>query len=561
MSVRFLEWVVLLSGAMVAENPSATAQTTWRANLTWNGAQAAGGGQFGTISADGGTIVFVTDSPDIVLNDTNGCVDVFVREIWTGLTERVSVDSFGAEDNTGWCGSNSISADGRFVAFMSSMTNLVANDTNGCRDVFVHDRVTGTTELVSVDSKGVIGNGSSGDNAISADGRFVAFDSFATNLVANDANGCADVFVHDRVTGVTERVSVDSIGVQGDGSSGVPSISSDGRFVALDSSATNFVANDANGCEDIFVHDRVTGLTECVSVDSLGVPGNAWSTGPSISGDGMSVAFTSDATNLVANDVNNNYDVFVRSRSSGITTCVSVDSSGAQGNGVSWTTVPGAISSDGTTVAFISSATNLVLNDTNGSDDAFVHKLTGGKTYLASVGPSGVQSDGPSTDARISGNGLFAVFTSQATNLVENDTNLTFDVFVSGTYPPANWSNFGAGFPGTNGVASFTSQANPVIGTSLTVDVGNSLGDYTVGALFIGFEQAALHSTWGGDLLVEPVITQLIGLTPWGASLLGEIPNDESLCGCVLELQAIEADPGASKGVSFTPGLELVLGH
>src|SRR5438094_669752 len=180
-------------------------------------------------------------------------------------TERVSVASGGTEGN-GASLSSALSADGRFVAFVSAATDLVAADTNGVSDVFVHDRQTGMTARVSVASGGTQANGVSCSPALSADGRLVAFQSDATNLVVGDTNGKTDVFVHDRQTGTTERVSVASGGgTQGTGNSGgffaFPALSADGRLVAFQSDATNLVAGDTNGATDLFVHDRQNGTT------------------------------------------------------------------------------------------------------------------------------------------------------------------------------------------------------------------------------------------------------------------------------------------------------------
>src|SRR5439155_1754636 len=204
-----------------------------------------------------------------------------------------------------------LSADGRFVAFVSFATNLVAGDTNGATDVFVHDRQTGTTERVSVASDGTQGNAASAGAALSADGRFVAFHSYATNLVAGDTNGATDVFVHDRQTGTTERVSVSSGGTEGNGFSAAPALSADGRFVAFHNTATNLVAGDTNGKTDVFVHDRQTGTTERTSVASDATQGNGPSAGAALSADVGLVAFHGTATNLVAGDANGAYDVFV----------------------------------------------------------------------------------------------------------------------------------------------------------------------------------------------------------------------------------------------------------
>ncbi len=225
-------------------------------------------------------------------------------------TWRVSADSSGVDGNGGSY-EPSISGDGRFVAFWSPATNLVPGDTNSKEDVFVHDRQSGTTTRVSVDSLGVQGNGASLFPSISGDGRFVAFQSRATNLVPGDTNGWSDVFVHDRQTGTTTRVSVDSSGVQGNLDSSFPSISGDGRFVAFYSFANNLVSGDTNGRADVLVHDRQSGTTTRVSIDSSGIQGKSLSEHPSISGDGRFVAFESAATNLVPGDTNAKRDVFV----------------------------------------------------------------------------------------------------------------------------------------------------------------------------------------------------------------------------------------------------------
>src|SRR5207245_10374128 len=165
---------------------------------------------------------------------------------------------------------------------------------------FAHDGRRGGTERRNVAPDGTQGSGVSVSGSISADGRFVAFTSAAGNLVAGDTNGVEDIFVHDRQTGVTERVSVASDGTQGSDGSVAGSISADGRFVAFTSTAGNLVAGDTNGVEDIFVHDRQTGATERVSVDSTGAQGNGGATSSSTSADGRFVAFPSAAANLLA---------------------------------------------------------------------------------------------------------------------------------------------------------------------------------------------------------------------------------------------------------------------
>ncbi len=343
------------------------------------------------ISADGRFVAFTSAASNLAAGDTNNicdndldgvfnesCADIFLRDRQMGVTERISVDSFGTGANRESF-SPVISGDGRFVAFYSIASNLVAGDTNDTWDVFVRDRQNGTTQRVSVDSAGNQGNGFSFLPAISGDGRIVTFESVASNLVPGDnnnscdndgnnvfADNCDDIIVHDRQTGVTTRVSVSSGGGQGNSFSANPALSADGRFVAYWSPASNLVAADTNAVADVFVHDRQLGTTERVSVNSSGVEGNDDSGGccqtVSLSADGRFVAFHSLASNLVPGDFNNSLDDFVRDRASGLIARVSQDSAGNQGNNHSSSPV---LSADGRVVAFDSAASNLVPGDTN----------------------------------------------------------------------------------------------------------------------------------------------------------------------------------------------------
>ena len=299
-----------------------------------------------------------------------------------GDTTRVSVDSSGAQANN-YSRFPAISADGRYVAFESEASNLVAGDTNGTGDVFVHDRQTGATTRVSVDSSGVEANGSSEASAISGDGRYVAFSSYASNLVDGDTNGMVDIFVHDRQTGATTRVSVDSGGAQANDNSSSfhVAISWDGRYVAFQSDASNLVAGDTNGTGDVFVHDRQTGLTTRVSVASGGTEANASSSGPDLSDDGRYVAFSSSATNLVSGDTNSKADVFVHDLQTGATTRVSVDSTGVEANMGGGSA---EISGDGRYVMFSSDSYNLVAEDEVFDGQVYLHDRQTGQTILAS---------------------------------------------------------------------------------------------------------------------------------------------------------------------------------
>ena len=399
-----------------------------------------------SLSADGRYVAFESDAANLVANDTNGVRDIFVHDRGTGKTTRVSVDSARQQGSSSSFNA-SLSADGRCVAFESDAANLVANDSNGVRDIFVHDRVTGWTSRVSVDSAGMQGNSRSMNPSFSADGRCVAFESDAANLVASDTNGVRDVFIHDRGTGKTTRVSVDSAGKQGNMQSAWPSLSVDGRFVAFESHATNLVTNDTNGVRDVFIHDRVTGKTTRVSIDSTGWQGNSDSYCASISADGQYVAFESYATNLVVSDTNGVKDIFVHDRVTGKTTRMSIDSAGKQGNKTS--TWP-SLSADGRYVGFESNATNLVAEDTNNGDDVFVHDRATGKTSRVSLDSSGRQGNKQSTRPSLSPDGRLVAFHSSANNLVPNDLNGVQDIFVHDGIPSPTLTPTGPPRTGTS---------------------------------------------------------------------------------------------------------------
>jgi Tol biopolymer transport system component len=362
-------------------------------------------------------------------------------DIFIGSTDRVSVASDGTQGNGNsgyfdpgnYVSNHSISADGRYVAFESLATNLVIGDTNASADIFVHDWVTGETNRVSVASDGTQANNHSFFPSLSDDGRYVAFNSFASNLITGDTNGWGDIFVHDRLTGETTIASVASEGAQANNNTDYLAISGNGRYVVFQSYASNLVEGDTNGTSDFFVHDRVTSLTTRISVASDGTQANGASNlWPSVSDDGRYIAFISEASNLVVGD--NNYycdtdhdgiyndncpDIFVHDQITGETWRVSVSSDGTEGNGWSW--FP-SISADGHYVAFSSNSSNLVAGDTNNfcdwnydgilenCFDGFVHDLVTGQTTRISVSSSGTQSNGASGDVSISANGNYVFF-------------------------------------------------------------------------------------------------------------------------------------------------------
>jgi Tol biopolymer transport system component len=444
---RFCSMLLLLALILTsAGSVHAMPGNTIRVSVASDGTQSNHDSYNPSISADGRFVAFESEATNLVSGDTNNFRDIFVHDRQTGQTTRVSVASDGTQSNQ-HSYNPSISADGRYVAFESEATNLVSGDTNNHQDIFVHDRQTGQTTRVSVASDGTQANDYSYNPSISADGRYVAFISYASNLVGGDTEpptqpsttslpnnpaskvtgGVSQVFVHDRQTGATTLVSVAIDGSEGNDHSEEVSISADGRYVAFASSATNLVSGDTNKHPDIFVRDLQTNQTTRVSVASDGTQANNFSFNPSISADGRYVAFTSWANNLVSGDTNGGRDIFVHDRQTGATTRVSVATGGGQAAADSQRP---SISADGRYVAFESDASNLVSGDTNNHPDIFVHDRQTGVTMQVSVASDGTQTYAFSSDPSISADGRYVAFGSEADNLVSGDTNGRFDIFV-----------------------------------------------------------------------------------------------------------------------------------
>jgi hypothetical protein len=426
--------LLLVGLALPSADVSAVGETT-RISVDSKGKEATGiarnGSTHPTISTDNRYVSFQSDATNLVAGDTNAFMDIFVRDRQTRKIIRVSVASDGTQADAGsrqsW-----LSGDGRFVAFNSSGTKLVADDTNAASDIFIHNLKTKTTSRVSVASDGTQGDKGSSKPSLSADGRIVSFISTATNLVTGDTNNVEDIFVRDIKTNTTTRVSVSSDGKQSNGTSFKQALSADGRFVAFQSSASNLVKGDTNERDDIFVHDRETKETTRVSVATDGTQANNGGWHPAISADGRFVAYWSASSNLVAGDTNFFEDVFVYDRETKETTRVSVASDGTEGNAESATP---SISADGRYVGFKSWASTLSAIDDNGVDDVFVHDRLTKTTTLVSValdgtsgtGTGGKQGNGINTngsrDAIISADGRYMAFKSLVSDLVPNDKN------------------------------------------------------------------------------------------------------------------------------------------
>ena len=445
-----------------------------------------------SLTPDGRFIVFESVASNLVTGDTNGAADVFVRDMLEESVRLVSANYAGSGAGGAASGDAAITPDARYVAFCSAADNLVADDSNGLGDVFVRDRQTGVTTLISCGAQG--GGGRSEAPAISADGRFVAFLSTATNLVAGVTNREPGVYLHDRVTGTTHWVSRDvpavvlsALGspIAGAPTCFPPALSADGRWMAfkvtaasgsgsrrgclilrfdsqsealelvtsaadlgfsgfLDEPSLAMTANGrfiAYGTElstlaprSVFRWDGDTGLTLPVSLNLAGVLSTSGdSCGPALTPDGRHVAFLSAATNLVTNVVAGGWQVYVRDLVAGTTRLVTADE---RGDGVDYAVmVPPTISADGCLVAFDGVADSFVAGDENRSWDVFVRDLLLERTQLISqeqTDTAFVTANGWSSAAGncVSADGRFVVFTSFASDLVAGDTNGCRDVFV-----------------------------------------------------------------------------------------------------------------------------------
>jgi Tol biopolymer transport system component len=380
-------------------------------------------------------VAFSSDATDITRGIPRGSTEIYAYDRRTGKTRLVSSDSNGDPGN-GVSDGADVSADGRFVAFDSNARNLVAGDTNRTWDVFVHDMRTGATRRVSVSSSGHEGDRFSGYPSISADGRYVAFTSRATNLVRAKPRTGSNVFVHDATTGKTTQVNVTPNGRPAGGSTDSPSISSSGRYVAFDATSSHLV-RVGNGIPSVYVRDLVARKTVLVSVSSSGRSGNNPSFDAAISGDGRHVAFTSRATNLVKRDTNRKRDVFVRDMRRRATKRVSLTAAGRQANGGSQRP---SISKHGGFVAYESRSANLVRGREAGRH-YFLYSGRGGPlTREADVNAAGRPANrgarhhfvGTDPAPSISPDGRFVVFFTDAANLAPAATGRRLDVYLRG---------------------------------------------------------------------------------------------------------------------------------
>ncbi len=380
------------------------------------------------VTADGRYVVFTSHATNLVNDDTNGVRDVFVRDRWSGTTSRVSVDVDGGNGD-GPSFDASISADGRYVVFTSAATDLVDGDRNWHFDIFVRDLWRGVTSRASVTPAGGDAGDDSAGGSISADGRHVAFVTWARMLAPGDTDwGPRDVIVRDMQLGENVLASISLDGGNPDEACWEAAIAGNGRHVAFVSSANNIVPGDGNTWMDAFVRDLDASESIRISVNSSGGDADNRNRHPRLSDDGRFVAFRSHASNLVAGDTNDLADIFVRDLTTGLTTRKNLSSAGEQAaDGGSW--FPD-ISGDGRYVVFLTDASNL-FDDPNIWGDVVAHDRVTGLTSQLSVSVTGDQVDGWSNNPSVSFDGRYVVFESIATDMVPGDGNQAWDVFIA----------------------------------------------------------------------------------------------------------------------------------
>lgn len=433
---------------------ASAASINTRVSVDNNGSQANRDSQFSSISEDGRYVSFKSDATNLVAGDTNNFSDIFVRDMVTNVTTRVSVSSEGAQAN-GLSTEPEISNDGRYVVFTSNASNLVANpDNNGTHDVFLHDRIEKTTELISVTPTGTAGLAHSTKGDVSKNGRYIVFKSFANNLVPGDTV-TPDIFIRDRELENTKKITAAPDGQLSNDDSNNAVVNCDGTVVAFSSRASNLSPNDVNAKFDVFyinlagdkkLHNITSGANEASVVES-------------ISCDGNSISFISYANNIIANDSNNRSDIFVHDIPNSATERVSVASNGAQGISDSYNS---SISNDGRYITFGSNSDNFGIQSVNGMSNVYKHDRRTRITVQISVSTIYRYTFRNSTDADISGDGRHITFTSWDNSLIVGDTNEKADIFVNRPLDTAT--------PVVTGVPDRTTNTNGWYNKDVTID-------------------------------------------------------------------------------------------
>jgi len=579
MIARSLLLPLLLAALVVRPAVAQTGGVTRLVSFATNGDQANSTCDRPSMSADGRYIAFDGHATTLVNGDTNGVVDVFVRDVLLETTVRVSVDSAGAQGN-GTSESPVISGDGRYVAFLSHATNLVPQDTNGVDDVFVHDLLSGITERVSVSSSGVQQNlGFVGEQlGISHDGSRIVFSSEATNLTFVPVASHRDVYLRDRSTLTTQLVSFRPPIIASDGVCHRATLSADGNVVAFQSHATNLVLGDTNQDTDIFVFDLGSNTIERVSLGDQGQQGFSHAVESSLSADGSLVAFDSLANNLFPGDGNGVSDVFVFDRALGTSRLASFALGGGAANGISSTPV---LNATGSHVMFRTKATDVYVGDVNSTTtDLVLRDLATDEIEHLTVSTDGRSANVNCRGGDLSADATLVCFSHRdRRHLVYGDLNTDEDIFLrdrTATWPqpycPEGENSLGCA---TALTVSGTPSASA--GTGFTVSANGILNGQTV-VLFYSLTGADDRVFYAGTLCIEqPFLLGPIassgGGGPPGTNCLGNVQFDLNAfgsqnpgagwtVGTSVWIQAIHRDPGfhPSRGAVLTNAVVFAMG-
>ncbi|MGW6707977.1 hypothetical protein ACWGDE_24225 [Streptomyces sp. NPDC054956] len=428
-ALAFVAVAAVPAPAAVGHPGHATTDETLLVSVGVGGQPANGPSERGSISGNGRLVVFASHASNLVRGDHNDCSDVFLRDLYRGVTTRVNQGVRG-EESDGCTGIDPIiSANGRYVVYAADSTNLVADSTNGKSHIFRTDLRTGRTVLVSAAGDGTQGNGDSMRPTISADGRFVAFATSADNLIPGDTPASVwDTVVRDMETGEVVRTSRATDGTPGNAATDGTQISADGKFVTFFSNATNISPGDTNHKVDEFLHELATGKTTRLSVSTAGVESDQITIGGTISDDNRYVVLNSHATNLTAESpATGQNHTYLQDLQTGELRLIDKGADGVPApGGTFWASITG----DARHIPMSSSGPNLVGADTNNVRDIFVATLPSGELRRESVGNAGEQADAASYFPEADDDASTVVFTSYATNLTAGDTNGQPDIFV-----------------------------------------------------------------------------------------------------------------------------------
>ena len=448
-----MKWIVITS--MIAGATGLAPAGTSPLSLNGAGELANARSRFPVFSGDGRWILFTSDATNLVAGDTNGVTDIFARDVLTDVVVRISLGAGGVQGNgaSGYMEhtrAHATSFDGRFVAFYSAASNLVADDGNGTVDLFLRDRdpdedgvfdeADATTIRITRAMDGGDTDAISGPHGLdmSDDGRWTVFYSEATNIVPGDTNDFPDAYLYDRVLDTVRRVSIAADGTQGDRAALHPALSSDGRYISYYHLSDLLTPGDVNDEADIHVIDRdpdgngifdeAPWTIDLISLAHDGSAGNAQSRYSWKSDDGRYVVFESAASNLVPGDTNNDRDLFLRDRQAGTTVRISVATGGAEA--IRGGRYPYVLSRDGRYTVYRSNSDDLVPGDTNNRFDVFLYDHVAGTTERVSLTTSGGEANGHCQWVWLSDDSRYVAYDSESSNVLPGGTAAVWQCYV-----------------------------------------------------------------------------------------------------------------------------------